>query len=506
MALTAAEQYLLELINRARLDPAAEAKRYGVSLNSGLSSGTIDTDAKQVLAHNTQLETAAMRHSKWMLDRDVFSHSGSGGSDPGDRMADAGYKFSGSWTWRENLAWTGTTGNVNMSRAVADHHEGLYRSAGHRANTFAEDVREIGIAQVSGKFNYQGTNFNASMLTEKFAKSGSDVFVTGVAYRDGDGDRFYDIGEGRGNYFFRGGGDSERSADAGGYALDVGTSNAVTVSFGHGKSTYGQVRIDTSDGNAKLDLIVKTNGQKALALSGSADIKYGVSDARLLGVADLDLSGANSNDILRGNTGDNLIQGERGSDRVFGSGGNDRLEGEGGQDMLYGGYGNDRLFGGGGDDVLRGEAGWDRLHGGAGEDRLLGGDKADILRGNAGRDVLYGEAGNDDLWGGAHWDRLYGGSGNDRLDGSFGNDWLYGGGGSDTFVFKNGQDIIKDFQDNVDTIAVGRYVSGTNNVAGVLDQGRIVNGDAVFDFDNGARLTVEGVTDLDILANDLTFV
>ena len=110
MGLSAAEQYLLELINRARLDPQAEANRYGVGLNSGLQSGTIDTQAKQVLAPNAQLEAAALGHSNWMLDADTFSHTGSGGSSPGARMTAAGYDFTGSWTWRENLAWTGSTG------------------------------------------------------------------------------------------------------------------------------------------------------------------------------------------------------------------------------------------------------------------------------------------------------------------------------------------------------------------------------------------------------------
>lgn len=39
------EQYLLELINRARADPGAEAARLGISLNQGLSPGTIwDTE------------------------------------------------------------------------------------------------------------------------------------------------------------------------------------------------------------------------------------------------------------------------------------------------------------------------------------------------------------------------------------------------------------------------------------------------------------------------------
>ena len=46
------EQYLLELINRGRADPAAEAARYGIDLNEGLSPGTISSDPKQPLAVN----------------------------------------------------------------------------------------------------------------------------------------------------------------------------------------------------------------------------------------------------------------------------------------------------------------------------------------------------------------------------------------------------------------------------------------------------------------------
>ena len=42
MTLSAAEQYLLELINRARLNPAAEAARYGIDLNAGLRLKALD--------------------------------------------------------------------------------------------------------------------------------------------------------------------------------------------------------------------------------------------------------------------------------------------------------------------------------------------------------------------------------------------------------------------------------------------------------------------------------
>lgn len=450
MALTAAEQYLIELINRARLDPAAEAKRYGVSLNQGLGNGTIDTKAKQVLAPNSDLEAAATSHSNWMLNKDVFSHTGAGGSNAGGRMEDAGYTFAGTYSWRENLAWTGTTGDVSMTRAIREHHEGLYRSAGHRENTFADGVREIGVGQVEGKFTYQGTQFNASMLTEKFAASGNAVFVTGVAYRDNDNDKFYSIGEGRSDYWFKGGGDTDKTADAGGYALKVNSADDVTVTIGKGDQTLAKLDVDTSDGNAKLDLVIGKNGNEMLYLSGSADLESGIRDARLLGVADLDLTGSDKGNELIGNSGRNDLSGEEGRDKLKGGGGNDKLSG------------------------------------GAGSDRLLG---------NKGSDALYGGGGKD---------KLFGNKGKDYLDGGAGRDVMTGGKGADEFVFSAGSDTIRDFQNNVDKVLIDNALARGKSDA--LDHGKIVKGDAVFDFGGGDVLTIRDVDNLDILANDLIIV
>ena len=52
---TALDQYLIELINRARLDPAGEAARLGIDLNQGLSQGKINTAPKQPLAFDPAL-------------------------------------------------------------------------------------------------------------------------------------------------------------------------------------------------------------------------------------------------------------------------------------------------------------------------------------------------------------------------------------------------------------------------------------------------------------------
>ena len=466
MTVSAAEQYLLEMINRARLDPQAEAERYGLSLNAGLASGTISGAPVQVLAHNTDLERASIDHSQWMLDTNIFSHDGVNGTDPGDRIEAAGYELRGSWTWRENLAWTGTTGAVDLAEAVEEHHEGLYRSAGHRVNTFAGDIREIGIGQVEGQFTHQGSTFNASMLTLSFAASGPDFFVTGVAYTDTDGDEFYSIGEGQSGVQITADGSSTVTATAGGYQVAVDAQRDVGVTVSQGGTQLATLTVDTTNGNAKLDLITAADGSQFLALSADATLLTGLTDATLLGVGDLNLTGSAADNALTGNAGRNDIDGGAGND------------------LITGGQGADRLQGGTGDDVLRGGEGrdirWDSLD--------IDGSASTI---NA--DVLNGGAGDD---------RLHGQSGSDVLDGGAGDDRMTGGGGRDTFVFQEGSDVILDFTDNVDTIQLDGDALGLSTVDEALAMGQIIDGNAVLDF--GANsLRINDVSDLDLLANDL---
>src|SRR5688500_11676554 len=91
---TANEVLLVELINRARANPAAEASRLGIALNEGVpAEDTISTAAKQPLAINPYITDAARKHSQWMIDNDTFSHTGAGGTSPHQRMANAGYSF-----------------------------------------------------------------------------------------------------------------------------------------------------------------------------------------------------------------------------------------------------------------------------------------------------------------------------------------------------------------------------------------------------------------------------
>ena len=266
---TDVEQYLVELINRARANPSAEAARYDIALNEGVSSeNTISTAPKQPLAINPFLTDAARDHSRWMLSNDVFAHEGVGGSDPGERMDDAGYVFAGNWTWGENLAYRSFSGSAPTAANTAQMHEDLfvdegYPGRGHRVNILSNAFREVGPGVLSGDFD----GFNVGMLTTDFASTGDDVFLTGVAYEDGNGNDFYTPGEGLSGITIQ----AVRTSDAavfattswssGGYSLKLPPGTYTVTGTGAllgATVTYGNVVIGSE--NVKRDFYPGAGG------------------------------------------------------------------------------------------------------------------------------------------------------------------------------------------------------------------------------------------------------
>ncbi|PZD73399.1 Leukotoxin [Acaryochloris thomasi RCC1774] len=197
------------------------------------------------------------------------------------------------------------------------------------------------------------------------------------------------------------------------------------------------------------------------------DTLFGSREAdRIIGFGGNDfISGRSGNDVLAGRSGNDQIFGNNGNDSLNGNRGNDLLNGGSGDDLLRAGQGKDKLFGSRGDDILRGNQGNDILLGGSGNDSLNGGKGLDLLYGSSGDDSLKGGSGGDRLFGGVGDDTLRGGNGidllqgsqgHDRLDGGFGSDSLFGGAGSDQFVLRagDGNDIIFDYQDDIDSFAL----------------------------------------------------
>lgn len=349
MPQTAQEQLILEMINRARLDPAAEAARLGISLNEGLAAGRLSAESRQPLAGNSNLTTAARNHSTHMLNTDRFGHEGIGDGSPGSRMTAAGYSFTGAWTRGENIAFNGTTAAITASTFAAKNQNDLfidkdYAGRGHRISMLNGDYREVGIGLVNGVYTSNGTNFNSSMLTQDFARSGEKIFVTGVAINDNNANNFYDIGEGRGSVAVTvRTGDATLGTDvtesAGGYGIAIAPrSTPVFVKFsGGGLASAVEVSVTGATKNVKVDLL----GSNEILSSASTVLGAGAVQLGLLGTANLNGTGNASSNVITGNKGANILRGEAGADTLNGQAGNDVLVGGAGRDVMTGGSGND---------------------------------------------------------------------------------------------------------------------------------------------------------------------
>lgn len=329
MTVSAAEQFLLEMINRARLDPAAEAARLGIDLNKDLSPGTISTSAKQVLAANSQLEQAAVLHSQYMLNADVFSHTGAGNSNPGARITAQGYAWS---TYGENIALAYDVVPVTVEGTIARLYEDLFLSKDHRPNTLKANFTEVGLGAEAGLFTIDNTVYHAVALTEDFAARANSRLLTGVTYADANNDGFYGMGEATAGVVFKVGASQTSTATAGGYALEAGTGAAVAVTGQQGALNFS-LKVDMRQGNVKLDLV----GGTEFFTSGSVTLGSGVNDVQLLGIARINATGSAVANEINGNKSANILSG---------MGGADILRGNGGLDVLDGGRGNDRLTGG----------------------------------------------------------------------------------------------------------------------------------------------------------------
>jgi Ca2+-binding RTX toxin-like protein len=345
---TAYEQYFLELVNRARANPGAEASRLGIDLNQGLAAGTIANTAKQPLAMNQLLNDSAQAHSDWMLATDTFSHTGADGSSAGDRMKAAGYAFTGSWTWGENISIRWGGGVAESAALVEGFHDGLFKSAGHRTNILNDAFKEVGIGIGLGE--YQGST--GADATQNFARSGASSFLTGVAFDDKDGDRFYDPGEGLGGLDVAitssaGAAYGTKTWDAGGYQLALPAGDYTVTFSGGGLAAPVTKTAKIASANVKVDLDADAAGPTAPAPPPPPPAT-GVTRA-----------GTARADVLTGSAGNDRLSGEGGSDRLSGGAGDDTLSGGTGSDTLSGGDGSDRLAGGAGNDVLTGGAGRD---------------------------------------------------------------------------------------------------------------------------------------------------
>lgn len=349
---------------------ADSGERYFASLINQARRG----EGLAALSLEKRLNDSAQAHSRWMLDADVFSHTGRGGSSSRERIEDAGFDLAGSWMTAENIAYVSVRGGSDLRDEIAQLHRNLMDSPGHRENILG-DAAYLGVGLQVGTMTVSGRDYTVLMATQNFADTDGRV------------------------------------------RLDQGN--------------FTRLAEPTADGSmpSRAEWLPSFDGRSfRTAVPGTARND----DYRLAAASDSVAAGGGADWVL-GADGHDTLRGGDGHDRLIGAGGLDLLDGGAGHDSLQGGDGDDRLIGRAGFDLLRGDAGHDLLQGMEGNDRLFGGVGNDSLAGDAGHDALKGDAGADRITGGAGNDTLWGGEGNDLLGGGSGSDsFVFApGGGSD---------------------------------------------------------------------------
>lgn len=288
--LDARETLFLELINRARLDPAAEAIRHA------LAADAITTESRQILAPNSQLSDAATGHAAWMNSADMFSHTGLNNSTPTQRMQSAGYFLdSGTgWSTAENISWSGSSSQAayDANAAVLDQHRNLFLSTGHRNTILNGDLREIGVGTDLGVYSRSDGDFYGMMSAFNFARSGSSSFVSGVAYTDANDDHFYSIGEGKSGVtaqLLSGASVLATTANqtGGAYALATTHAGAVEIVFSGGGIQAAGAAFNMGSANVKFDLV----DGSTIVTNVSATLTRAAAHLELLGIDDVNATG-----------------------------------------------------------------------------------------------------------------------------------------------------------------------------------------------------------------------
>ncbi len=270
------EQYMLELINRARAQPMGEGARWISTENPNVIAAynwfNVDPEkllydfagyhTRPPLAFNADLIEAARRHAWDMTENDFQQHTGSDGSSMPDRVSEAGYDYNyigeNIFAYAEDLMHG--HGGMIVDWGYGDEY-GIQDPPNHRVtimnlNTGKPFFREAGIG-----IYYEddpGTEVGPWVMSQEFGYRTGRVFLCGVAYEDLDGDGFYSPGEGIGGITFTpSAGDYYAvTSDSGGYAIPIGgLDGTLTVTASGGPlSEPLSISMRLLGVNVKLDL------------------------------------------------------------------------------------------------------------------------------------------------------------------------------------------------------------------------------------------------------------
>ncbi|RYE57991.1 MAG: CAP domain-containing protein, partial [Hyphomicrobiales bacterium] len=210
---SAQEQLYLELLNDTRLNPMLNASRY-LSSYTPLTAkdaqiqnaidyfAVVGADLQAAyqalmpvapLAWNSSLAAAAQKHNAALIAADEQSHQVAGELSLGDRLKAEGYNFTRAGENVYSYAQSVIHGHAGFMIDWGEGPSGMQSPAGHRNNIMSANLTEVGIA-VTAETN-AATKVGPWVVTQDLGGRTGKVFVTGVAYNDTNGDKFYSVGE-----------------------------------------------------------------------------------------------------------------------------------------------------------------------------------------------------------------------------------------------------------------------------------------------------------------------
>lgn len=291
------EQYLLELINAARANPAAEGRmlanvtdseilRYYSYYHVNTSQLTSDFNgyaAKPPLAFNANLMASALAQSTYQAASGVQSHNSADGTSFDKRITASGYQWGGCgenvYAYAENPFFGHVGLNADWGVPSLDHRDNIMNLDAH-IPTF----REIGISCVDSSIK----NFGPLVITQDFGtpRDASLAYVTGVIYQDNNGNGTYDEGEGlggvtvtpdTGDYY-------AVTTASGGFAIPLPKSGQGTLTVTAAGAGLGASRVKTvayaAGTNVKLDFTPNDAGQALPVVTMSVPSKDAVPSAQ----------------------------------------------------------------------------------------------------------------------------------------------------------------------------------------------------------------------------------
>ncbi|MFC7337547.1 CAP domain-containing protein [Haloferula chungangensis] len=286
---TADEQYLVELINRARANPEAEGillaetedpailyaiSYFGVSLDQ-FKSEMAAIPPKPPLAINPILTSVARGHSEYMFSIGQQTHIDGSGLAWNLRGEAAGYTDN---LVVENITDSSESNDYGHASFEIDWGEGgsggMQLGRPHRISIHYDNLKEVGVGVSYGsKVTEGGRAVGPQQITQDFGLGPAGmVFITGVVYADINENDFYDPGEGIGGVevLVEGSENSGITASSGGYAVPVPEGNATYELTFLAPGIQSQASAVVSGENVKVDLVLEDTAAAVVGTTAPA--------------------------------------------------------------------------------------------------------------------------------------------------------------------------------------------------------------------------------------------